>query len=55
MKLFIKMFLGTVAAMLFASSITVADTIRPTQPYDDDWEPRVLRFTADHSEGHSEL
>lgn len=45
MLLLKRSLLGLLAALVFASSIATADTIRPTHSYDDDWEPRVLRFT----------
>jgi|GEM_PF-2820584 len=45
MLLLKKSLLGLLAVLMFTSSIAVADTIRPTHSYDDDWEPRVLRFT----------
>ena len=46
MNRLMKSFLGVLAVMLFAGSV-VADTIRPSHPYDDDWDDRVMRFTPE--------
>ncbi len=53
MKYIVKSFMGLLAAVVFAGSVT-ADTIRPVRDFDDDWEERVLRFTPSQYDERTE-
>lgn len=53
MKMLMKSLLGVLAVMLFTGSV-IADTIRPSHAYDDDWDDRVMRFTPEWHENDVE-